>query len=67
MNCLLRTVSLEVGVVPPTWMLVTDVAILKKLGVLEVYVMRLIQLMDANFQSNNKLIVNKSVGEFRNV
>jgi len=40
---------------------VTDVAILKKLGMLEIDVMRLIQLMDADFQSNNKLVGKKAL------
>jgi len=40
---------------------VTDVAILKKLGMLEIGVMRLIQLMDADFQSNNKLVGKKEL------
>ena len=40
--CLLRTVPLEVGFVPHTWLSVTDVAILKKLGMMEIDVMRLI-------------------------
>ena len=38
-DCLLHTVPLEVGFVPPTWMPVTDVAILKKIGMLEIDVM----------------------------
>jgi len=40
---------------------VTDVAILKKLGVLEIDVMRLIHLMDADFQSNKKLVGKKAL------
>ena len=39
----------------------TDVAILKKLGMLEIDVMRLIQLMDADFQSINKLVGKKAL------
>jgi len=48
-DCLLRTVPLEVGFVPLTWLSVTDVTILKKLCILEIDVIRLIQLMDADF------------------
>ena len=59
MDCRLRTFLLEVGFVPPTWISVTDVAILKKLGMLEIDVMRFIQLMDTDFQSNNKLVGKK--------
>ena len=40
---------------------VTDVVILKKLDMLEIDVMRLIQLMDADFQSNNKLVGKKAL------
>ena len=55
-DCLLRTVPLEVGFVPPTWLSVIDVAILKKLDILEIEVMRLIQLIDADFRSNTESI-----------
>ena len=58
---LLRTVPLEIGFVPPSWLSITDVAILKKLGVLEIDLMRLIQLMDAEFQMNNKLLGKKAL------
>ena len=40
-DCLLRTVPLEVGLVPPTWLSVTDVVILRKRGMFEIDVMRL--------------------------
>ena len=59
----MQTVPLEVGFVPPSWLSVTDVAvaILKKLGILEIDLMRLIQLMDAQFQMNNKLLGKKTL------
>ena len=55
-DCLFRTIPLAVGFVTLIWMSVNDVAILKKLGMLEIDVMRIIQLMGADFQSNNKLV-----------
>ena len=60
-DCLLRTVPLEVGFVPPTWLSVTDIAILKKLGMLEIDEMRLIQFIYVDFQSNNKLVGKKAL------
>jgi len=45
-------------------MSVTDIGILKKLGVLEIDVMRLIQLMDAGFQSNNTLVGKKALHRY---
>ena len=44
----------ELGFSPETWEVITDVELLKKLGVYDVEQMRTIQLMVASFNMNNK-------------
>ena len=52
----IRALPLQYGFVPQDWCRITDVEILKKEGVLDVDKMRLIQLMDAEANMNNKMI-----------
>ena len=55
-DVLLRQLPLKLGFVPKSWCHITDVEILKKANVYDVDQMRLIQLMDAEFNMNNKFI-----------
>ena len=55
-DLLLRSLPLELGFAPRAWCNITDVEILKKSNVYDVDKMRLIQLMDAEFNMNNKFI-----------
>jgi hypothetical protein len=51
----LRSMPIQVGFIPDLWKIITDVEILKKDNVFDVDKMRLIQLMMADYQINNKL------------
>lgn len=55
-DVILRTTPLELGFAPTQWCNITDIEILKKTNVYDVDQMRLIQLMDAEFNMNNKMI-----------
>ena len=55
-DILLRGLPLELGFAPELWCNITDIEILKKANVYDVDQMRLIQLMDAEFNMNNKMI-----------
>ena len=55
-DAFLREAPMQLGFSPPSWQRITDVEILKKAKVYDVDKMRLIQLMVANFNTNNKLI-----------
>ena len=50
----LRTIPYKYGFAPNSWREITDVEILKKAGVFEVELMRTIQLLDSQFNMNNK-------------
>ena len=49
-----RTIPYKHGFAPQEWTEITDVEILKKSGVFEVELMRTIQLLDSQFNMNNK-------------
>ena len=55
-DAFLREAPLQVGFSPDTWRKITDVEILKKLQVFDVDKMRLIQLMVAPYNANNKML-----------
>ena len=52
----MREIPMLLGFSPVTWQRITDVEILKKLLIYDVDSMRLIQLMEAQFNMNNKFI-----------
>ena len=56
MDATLRSLPLEIGYIPEAWEVITDVEILKKAQVFEVDKMRLIQLMLAEMNMDNKTI-----------
>jgi hypothetical protein len=45
-----------VGFVPPSWLSITDVEVLKKLDIYDIEQMRAVQLFAAEFNITNKLI-----------
>jgi hypothetical protein len=53
-DALLRELPYKWGFSPKAWQTITDMAILKKTGVYDVELMRTIQLMQAEFNMNNK-------------
>jgi hypothetical protein len=55
-NTLLRNLPLLFGFVPPSWLSITDVEILEKLGIYDIEQMRAVQLFAAEFNITNKLI-----------
>ena len=58
-DAFLRDAPLQLGFSPETWQQITDVEILKKAQVYDVDKMRLIQLMAAPFNANNKMVGKK--------
>ena len=58
-DLLLRTAPVEIGFVPQSWCSILDIEILKKYGVFDIDKMRLIQVMHAVFQINNKWLGKK--------
>jgi hypothetical protein len=50
----MRNLPYEKGFAPQAWQLITDIEILKKIGVYDIEKMRTIQLMHASFNMNNK-------------
>ena len=50
----IRSMPYKYGFAPTNWLQITDVEILKKLGVYDIKKMRTIQLMNAEFNMNNK-------------
>ena len=58
-DLLLRNVPVKIGFTPPSWCSVLDIEILKKYGVFDIDKMRLIQVMHAVFQINNKWLGKK--------
>ena len=57
----MRSFTLKIGFSPSSWEQITDVEILKKVGVFNVNKMRLIQLMVAEYQANNKMVGRKVI------
>jgi hypothetical protein len=55
-DALLRNLPLLFGFVPPSWLSITDVEILKKLGIYDIEQMRAVQLFAAEFNITNKMI-----------
>ena len=55
-DTLLRDIPLTFGFAPPSWLSITDVEILKKLGVYDIEQMRAVQLFAAEFNITNKMI-----------
>jgi hypothetical protein len=53
-DTLMRQLPYHFGFSPASWQKITDVEILKKIGVYDVEKMRTIQLMNAEFNMNNK-------------
>lgn len=62
-DALLRGLPLEMGFAPQLWCNITDIEILKKSNVYDVDQMRLIQLMDAEFNMNNKMIGKRMIAQ----
>ena len=58
-DTLLRDLPTKFGFVPPSWLSVTDVEILKKAGVYDIEKMRAVQLFAAEFNITNKMIGKK--------
>ena len=55
-HTLLRSVPIHLGFSPPAWQTMTDVEILKRIQQTHVDKFRTIQLMDPEFQINNKML-----------
>jgi hypothetical protein len=53
---LLRNLPLLFGFVPPSWLSITDVEILEKLGIYDIEQMRAVKLFAAEFNIINKMI-----------
>lgn len=53
-DSLLRKIPYQQGFLPGTWQVIADIEILKKADVCNVELMRTIQLMQSEFNMNNK-------------
>ena len=53
-DTIMRSLPREIGFSPEAWQVITDFQILKKPGVYDIDKMRIIQLMHAEFNANNK-------------